>query len=145
MAGPAFLRGCRPACRLLGRRGLLLTRHREHSPGPSAGRIHVPYAPFSELLPRCAALVHHGGIGTSSQAMAAGIPQVVMPMAYDQPDNAYRMVKLGVAAELVPEQFTAPNLAKTLGACSVPRRSPRRAGILPQSLLALPHSDKRAT
>ena len=72
-----------------GRRGLLLSRHREHIPRtlPSDVR-HVEYAPFSELLPRCAALVHHGGIGTSAQALAAGVPQLIMPMGHDQPDNS---------------------------------------------------------
>ena len=114
--GRAFFESATDACRLLGRRGLLLTRHREHVPPNLPEYVrHVDYAPFSALLPRCAALVHHGGIGTSAQAMSAGIRQVVMPMAYDQPDNAGRMARLGVAAVLPPGKFRGPTLARRLG------------------------------
>ncbi len=75
----------------LGRRGILVSRHTEHLP-PSLpeGVISFPYIPFDAALPRAAAIVHHGGIGTTAQAIAAGIPQVVRPMAHDQPDNAAR-------------------------------------------------------
>ena len=102
-------------CRRLGRRGILLTRHRAHLP-PSLPpeMVHVEYAPFSELLPRCAAIVHHGGMGTSAQAMAAGIPQLVTPMAHDQLDNAVRMEKLGVAKWVLVKKFDAKTAAPLL-------------------------------
>jgi UDP:flavonoid glycosyltransferase YjiC (YdhE family) len=86
------------ACRMLGRRGVLLTRKREHvPPNLPPGVIHVDFAPFSQLLPRCCALVNHGGVGTLSQGLAAGVPQLLTPMAHDQPDNAERLERLGVA------------------------------------------------
>ena len=89
-------------CRRLSRRGVLLSRHLEQVPRNLPPEIcPMAYAPFSKLLPRCAALVHHGGIGTCAQGLAAGVPQVVMPMAHDQPDNARRLLRLGVA-EVVP-------------------------------------------
>jgi UDP:flavonoid glycosyltransferase YjiC (YdhE family) len=103
-------------CRVLGRRGLLLSRRREHIPPDLPPEIiHVEFAPFSELLPRCAALVHHGGIGTASQAMAAGTPQLVTPMAHDQPDNAERLQKLGVAQWLSVDRFRPAPAARLLG------------------------------
>jgi rhamnosyltransferase subunit B len=103
------------ACKVLGRRGLLLSRHADHIPSSlPPGVIHVPYAPFSELLPRCAALVHHGGIGTTAQAMSSGIPQLIMPFSHDQPDNADRIKQLGIAEMLWPGKFTAERIAKTL-------------------------------
>ncbi|MDB5292976.1 MAG: hypothetical protein JWL69_4217 [Phycisphaerales bacterium] len=102
-------------CTLLGRRGLLLTRHHEHVPKRlPAGVKHVEFAPFSELLPRCAALVHHGGIGTASQALAAGIPQLVLPHTHDQPDNAARLEKLGVARTMSPKKYRADRVAQVL-------------------------------
>src|SRR5205085_8943052 len=67
-----------------------------------------------ELLPRCAALVHHGGIGTCSQALAAGIPHLVTPMAHDQPDNARRLQKLGVARSLPVKRFKPESAARLL-------------------------------
>ena len=104
------------ACRLAGLRGLLLTRHRAQVPtNLPEGVRHFDYAPFSELLPRCAALVHHGGIGTTSQAFAAGIPQLVMPLAHDQHDNAARVRRLGVGSEVSPKAYHAQKVAKVLG------------------------------
>ena len=46
--------------------------------------------PSASFCTAVAGLVHHGGIGTSAQALAAGIPQLLMPQAHDQPDNAAR-------------------------------------------------------
>jgi rhamnosyltransferase subunit B len=105
------------ACRLLGRRGILLSRHREHIPASlPPGVIHVDYAPFSELLPRCAAVVHHGGIGSVAQALAAGCPQLVQPFAHDQLDNAHRLAKLGVARWVVPKKYKPQRVARELRA-----------------------------
>jgi rhamnosyltransferase subunit B len=116
MARP-FFRAAVEASRLLGRRAILLTRFPEQLPAPLPDHAcHVAYAPFSRLLPRCAAVVHHGGIGTCAQGLAAGIPQLVMPMAYDQPDNAARLARLGVGAFLTPAQFTGAHAAGALGA-----------------------------
>ncbi len=114
--GEAFFAAAVEACRRLNRRGILLTRHARHVPQnlPASVR-HVPFAPFSKLLPRCAAIVHHGGIGTMSQGFAAGIPQVVMPMAHDQPDNARRLIDLGVGDAIIPKRFKAKRLARVLG------------------------------
>lgn len=103
------------ACRILGRRGLLLSRHADHIPRDlPPGVIHVPYAPFGELLPRCAALVHHGGIGTTAQAMASGVPQLIMPFSHDQPDNADRVKKLGIAQAIPPREFVAERVARVI-------------------------------
>src|SRR6185436_13395214 len=95
-------------CALLGRRGILLTRHREQVPDNLPREvIHIDYAPFSQLLPRCAALVHHGGIGTSAQALASGVPQLVTPFTHDQPDNAARLKRLGGAEVLPSSRYRA--------------------------------------
>ena len=86
------------ACARLGRRGLLLTRFRELAPEPLPRFVHYePYVPLSNILPRAAALVSHAGIGGASQALAAGIPQLLAPMNFDQPDNARRLNEFGVA------------------------------------------------
>jgi len=103
------------ACKQLGRRGILLTRQKEQIPAQLPPEVkHFDYVPFSQVLPRAAALVHHGGIGTLSQALAAGIPHLVMPMAYDQPDNARRLVRLGVALAIPRPKFTLPRVVPAL-------------------------------
>jgi rhamnosyltransferase subunit B len=103
------------ACRLLGRRGLLLTRFPEQVPDDlPEGVRHFGYLPLSRVLPRAAGLVSHGGIGTVSQALAAGIPQLVMPMAFDQFPNAARLVRLGVARSLPARAYRGPAVAQAL-------------------------------
>jgi rhamnosyltransferase subunit B len=103
------------ACRRLGRRALLVTGHSDHLPDPLPGHAaHFKYVPFSQLLPRSAAFLHHGGIGSMSQGMAAGVPQLIMPMNFDQPDNAHRLKKLGGGDFLAPRQFTAGKVTARL-------------------------------
>jgi len=67
---------------------------------------------LQRLAPRSAAIVHHGGIGTCAQGLRAGIPQLVAPVFFDQPDNAARLAALGVgmiisAATYGSEEVTA--------------------------------------
>ena len=72
------------------------------------------YAPLSRLLPRSAALVYHGGIGTAAQALAAGIPHLVAPHSFDQPDNAARLARLGVGRTLFPAFYSPRRAADRL-------------------------------
>nr|WP_308605827.1 nucleotide disphospho-sugar-binding domain-containing protein [Massilia sp. DJPM01] len=65
-------------------------------------------------MPRVAAFVHHGGIGSTSQALAAGVPQLIQPMAFDQFDNASRALRLGVARCSAPKRYTASAVADQL-------------------------------
>lgn len=110
-----FFADCIKACQMLGRRGILLTQYPEQLPRELPLDIqHFAYLPFSTILPRAAALVHHGGIGTIAQAIAAGIPQVIRPMAHDQPDNAARVEGLGIGASLSPKTFHAASLTDKL-------------------------------
>ena len=93
----------------------MLTRFAEQIPAKLPDTVrHFAYAPFSQLLPRVAALVHHGGIGTAAQAMASATPQLIMPLAHDQFDNADRMKKLGIARSLIPKKFKGPAIASLL-------------------------------
>jgi UDP:flavonoid glycosyltransferase YjiC (YdhE family) len=114
-AAAAFLRTAAEAAARVNRRALLLTRYSEQVPSPLPPSVHhEPYVPLSRVLPRCAAIVHHGGIGTCAQGLAAGIPQLVMPLGFDQPDNAARLERLGVGRWIVPRRFTAPRVAEAL-------------------------------
>lgn len=68
--------------------------------------------PLLEVALRQASLlVHHGGIGTTARALQAGVPQIISPLAYDQPDNGERVVELGVGKVLERPQLTGENLA----------------------------------
>jgi UDP:flavonoid glycosyltransferase YjiC (YdhE family) len=76
--------------------------------------IAVEYAPFSELFPRAVATVHQGGVGTTGQAMRAGRPVLVMPYSHDQPDNAARVVRLGMARTIERRRYRADRAAAEL-------------------------------
>ena len=62
--------------------------------------LEVGYAPHSQIFPAASLIVHQGGAGTTAQALRAGVPQLVMPYAHDQPDNARRVRNLGVGRSI---------------------------------------------
>jgi UDP:flavonoid glycosyltransferase YjiC (YdhE family) len=80
----------------------------------SSDVLATPYAPYSQVFPRCAAIVHHGGIGTTGQALRAGRPQLLVPFWGDQPDNAARVARLGVGRAIRRSQCTAKRVTTEL-------------------------------
>ncbi len=100
----------------LGRRGVLVTSHAAQVPPslpPSV--LWQAHAPFAALLPRVAAIVHHGGVGTMAEAFSAGIPQLVVPFAYDQFDNGLRAKRWGVADVLLAKRLSVRRMTRQLG------------------------------
>ena len=65
-------------------------------------------------MPHVSAVVHQGGIGTVAQTLRAGKPMLVVPWAHDQPDNAYRLARMGVARVLPRGDYVAQTAAKEL-------------------------------
>ncbi|MEP6901480.1 MAG: glycosyltransferase [Actinomycetota bacterium] len=112
------------AARILGKRAVLLYGIFNEPPKivesreprvESEGQIAAfPYAPYSQVFPRSAAVVHQGGVGTTAQVLRAGVPQLVMPYSHDQPDNAARCERLGVAKIISRSSYTAETSAKKL-------------------------------
>ena len=78
------------------------------------GAFHVAHARFEDLFPRCCAVVHHGGIGTTAKCIAAGVPQLIIPRSHDQPDNACRIVRLGLGNTLSYGRMDGAKLAAAL-------------------------------
>lgn len=100
------------AAQSLGRRAVLVGADSQE--GLPESILAVRYAAYSRLFPRAAAIVHQGGIGTVGQALAAGRPQLVVPFSHDQPDNAARLVRLGVARTLGRRRYRAAPAAAEL-------------------------------
>ena len=73
------------------------------------------YAPYSRLFPRASLIVHQGGVGTTAQALRAGKPMLVMPYSHDQPDNARRVRRLGVAKVIQRHRYRADTAASLIG------------------------------
>ena len=113
--GAEFFQTSVAAAQRLGRRAILVAQGNHQIPDNLPETIlHVDYVPFSLLLPHTAVFVHHGGIGTVAQALAAGVPQLVRPITHDQPDNARRLEKLGVATMLLTKDYEETAVAHQL-------------------------------
>ncbi len=106
------------AARRLGRRALLLVggdpRNRPAWSSPDI--MLADYVPHWQVFPRAAAIVHQGGIGTTAQALLAGRPMLVVPFGFDQPDNAARVVRLGVARSIARRDYDAGRAVRALRA-----------------------------
>lgn len=121
-----FYRAAAQAAHALNRRAVLLVGEQglndvpgvpEIAHAPMGSRVvAVPYAPHSELLPRAAATIHQGGVGTTGQAMRAGKPMLIVPWSHDQPDNAARCRALGIARTLPRAEVSAAAFQRELTA-----------------------------
>ena len=98
----------------LGRRALIATTYADQVPPLPPHAHHSSFPPFSELFPRCAAVVHHGGIGTTSLALAAGRPALVAAIAFDQFDNGSRLVDTGLGDTLPMRRYSASRATAAL-------------------------------
>lgn len=115
-AGSFYEESAAAAARLRMRAILLCGPYPENRPmrTRSADILVLDRAPHQLLFPRAAAIVHQGGAGTTGQALRAGKPTLIVPYSHDQPDNAYRVTKLGVARTLFPRAYTADRAAREL-------------------------------
>ncbi|HJT87847.1 MAG TPA: nucleotide disphospho-sugar-binding domain-containing protein, partial [Bryobacteraceae bacterium] len=115
-AGSFFEESAKAARRLQHRGVLLLGKEMPRPPAEllSSEIAVFDYAPFSELFPRAAAIVHQGGIGTTAQVMRSGRPALSMPLSHDQFDNACRLKRLGMARTISRERYRAPRVAMEL-------------------------------
>ena len=111
------------AAKMLGRRAVLLIGDQRNRPAEAlpAEVFASDYAPYEVLLPRACVIVHHGGVGTTSQGLRAGVPTLIVPFAFDQPDNAAHAARLGTSRTLPRGKYRASRIAKE-------RRAMLRAG-----------------
>lgn len=110
---------------LLGCRAVFLVGRNEV---PAIRNVFVTgYAPFAQIFPRAAAIVHQGGIGTTGQCLRAGRPALIVPYAHDQPDNAARVKRLGAGLSLPLSGYTSGVIAQQLQQLEGCRNSARNA------------------
>ena len=112
-----FLEAAAETCTNLGQPGILLSTNHDQIPRKLPPNVFAAgYLPFSQLLANASAIVHHGGVGTTSQAFAAGIPQTIVPMAFDQFDNAERVQQLGCGNSLPMRRVNQARLTRLVDA-----------------------------
>lgn len=142
----AFFIESAAAARALRRRAVLLV-------GPEPGPIPAadedvgifPYAPFSKLFPRAAAIIHQGGSGTTAQAMRAGRPMVIVPYAHDQPDNALRVSTLGIASTVRRRDYSAAAVQRALDGLLTDPMVPGRCARVREQLVHENGAERAAT
>ncbi|HMO81808.1 MAG TPA: glycosyltransferase [Pyrinomonadaceae bacterium] len=103
------------AAKILRRRAVLLYgSYNEPPPGLNDEIVGYEYAPYSKVFPHAVCVVHQGGVGTTGQVLRAGAPHLIMPYSHDQPDNAARCRRAGVA-EIIPRgAYNAETASKLL-------------------------------
>jgi MGT family glycosyltransferase len=107
--------------------------------GRQPANVHIArYIPQAQVLPRCAAVVSHGGSGSVLAALAYGLPSVLLPMGADQPHNARRCAALGVARALDPVDATPAEIGAAVAAVLAEPGYRQAAGRLREAALALP-------
>jgi len=111
-----FYRVSIEAAQKLGKRALLLIGDKRNLPETKLpeGVAAFDYAPHGLVMPRASVIVHQGGIGTTGQALRAGRPMLIVPFGQDQPDNARRCERLGVARTLRYAHFETPRVVHEL-------------------------------
>jgi rhamnosyltransferase subunit B len=144
----AFFDAAARCCAELGMPGIFLSPflgNEQPALPPHIARFdHVELEP---LLPHAALMVHHGGMGTTARALQAGIPQIISPIGFDQPDNGHRVELLGAgrvvprdgmsgatfaaaARELLGDAQTAAKLSSYRAALAAPRAVDHAADLL---------------
>jgi sterol 3beta-glucosyltransferase len=97
----------------------------------------VNSVPHAWLFPRMAAIVHHGGAGTTAASLRAGVPTIVVPFFGDQPFWGQRVADLGVGTAPIPrKQLTVENLAKAIDRAVTDSTIGQRARDLGQKIQA---------
>jgi sterol 3beta-glucosyltransferase len=101
-----------------GRRGILATGWEGlHADALPANILRIDAAPHDWLFPRVAAVVHHGGVGTTAAALRAGVPQIIVPFSADQPLWAELVHQRRVGARPIPRRrLTVTTLAAAITA-----------------------------
>ena len=110
-----FFAAAAACCAELGLPGIFLSRFLEVEQRELGEHIaHFDHVELEALLPHAAALVHHGGMGTTARALQAGTPQVISPITFDQPDNGHRVEVLGVGRVVPRERMSGATFAAAL-------------------------------
>ncbi|MBQ6659880.1 MAG: glycosyltransferase family 1 protein [Lachnospiraceae bacterium] len=93
--------------------GYLVTPYKEYVPQPLPKNIHwITSIPLRKLMRVSDLIIHHGGMGTINEAIDSALPQIIMPHLTDGPDNADRLVKMGVAVKFAPKNWDAEKIAE---------------------------------
>lgn len=118
----------------LGRRAILLMGGNQPPGAPADKVLALDYAPHASLFPHASAVVHHGGVGGCAEILRAGVPSLTIPFAFDQPDNAARLRRMGVGRVLSHKRVTRATLERSLSAVLDDSVMAARAQVIARSM-----------
>lgn len=111
------------AAKLLGSRAVLLYGRDQRLPsGLDENIVAFEFAPYSLVFPKATCVVHQAGVGTTGQVLRAGVPHLIIPFSHDQPDNAARCRREGVAEIISRDSYNADTAATALKKILADRR-----------------------
>jgi UDP:flavonoid glycosyltransferase YjiC (YdhE family) len=121
-----------------GQRGLLLTGWGGiRAMSPPKDVFVIDSVPHSWLFPRMAAVVHHGGAGTTAEGLRAGVPTMILPFMVDQPFWGRRVKDLGAGPEPIPQKkLNVDRLAQAMDAAVTQPAIRQRAALLGEAIRA---------
>ena len=124
---------------------VLVTIGRQHGPealGPVPDNVHVEqWVPQREVMPHAAVMVCHGGSGTVTMGLAAGVPMAVVPLFADQPDNAERVASIGAGLALAGGPEAVAGLGDAVSKLIIDPAYRANAGYIADEMRALPAVD----
>lgn len=132
------------ACTELKRRCLLIGPELKDLEDSENRTRAVREIPFQDVFPYACVLVHHGGLGTTAQALFAGCPQLVVPFAHDQFYNAARVKRLGAGLSLSSRKISAKSVKKLLRQMLNDKQMNQRAKDLALQFQQQPHGPNLA-
>ncbi len=88
----------------------------ERAYGEDENLLIIREADYSCLFPKAGLIMHHGGIGTTADSIQAGIPQLITPFNFDQPDNAFLIYELGLGNAVQFMEASVPEIAQQAAA-----------------------------
>jgi sterol 3beta-glucosyltransferase len=98
-----------------GNRGIILSGWSRVKHQSSGNILYLDAVPHDWLLPRCKMIIHHGGAGTTSAGLQAGIPNIVVPFTLDQPFWGRRVQAIGAGPAPIPvKKLSAEKLTRAI-------------------------------
>jgi sterol 3beta-glucosyltransferase len=121
-----------------GKRAVILTGWARLGTADVPENIHIlKYAPHTWLFPKMAAVVHHGGAGTTASGFRAGVPTIIVPHSADQPYWGRRAMQLGVGTQPIPRRkLNAANLSAVILEATTNRTMQEKAADLGRKIAA---------
>ncbi len=115
MLNPDFYKISAEACFEAGFSGILVTAYDQYIPKPlPEGIIHRNNLNLNLYLPKVNMVIHHGGIGTITEAIISGTPQIILPHLADRPDNALRIQSFGIGLSFPPKKWVPKKMADSM-------------------------------